>query len=290
MKKILITGVNSYIGTKLYNWLMQKEESYSINMLSLRDSNWIQKDFSDYDVIVHVAGIAHVSSDPKNKDKYYRINRDLTIGVAKKAKKDGVTQFIFLSSIIVYGDSSNKNGIITHDTIPNPKDFYGDSKLQAEKGINVLDDESFKISIIRPPMIYGKDSRGNYPRLSKLASYVLLFPDFDNKRSMLHIDNLNKFIENLIVHKESGLFFPQNEEYVKTSNLVKEIAEVHNRRILFTKLLNPIIKVLRNRIGLINKVFGDLIYSKDMSQSEYNYQINNLKTSIQLTEGGSKNC
>src|SRR5690625_1264736 len=139
MKRILITGVNSYVGNRLAEWLDKWPEKYDVHKISLRDGSWKEKDFSIFDSIVHVAGIAHVSTDPKMEERYYRVNRDLTIEVAKKAKNEGVQQFIFLSSIIVYGDRPTKSGVIDHDTIPNPSNFYGKSKLEAEKGIRLLE-------------------------------------------------------------------------------------------------------------------------------------------------------
>src|SRR5690625_3161989 len=167
MKHILITGVNSYVGNSLADWLAKWPQKYHVEKISLRDTLWKERDFSSYDVVVHVAGIAHVSTDPKMEETYYRVNRDLTIEVAKKAKTDGVKQFIFLSSIIVYGDRPSKNGVIDENTIPKPSNFYGKSKLEAEKGIQPLNDPTFKVVNIRPPMIYGKNSKGNYPRLAK---------------------------------------------------------------------------------------------------------------------------
>lgn len=289
MKKVLITGVNSYIGNSLKNWLIDREfGTYSIDLISLKDDSWKDKNFSSYDIVIHVAGIAHVSKDNKMKDIYYRINRDLTIETAKKAKNEGVKQFIFLSSIIVYGDSVRKSGFINSETKPAPHDFYGDSKLQAEQGISPLDDGDFKVAIIRPPMIYGKDSKGNYPKLATAAQKLPIFPNFDNKRSMLHIDNLCEFIRLLMFHEDHGLFFPQNQEYVKTSEIVKLIAEAHDKNIKLVKWFNPILKILRNKIDIFNKVFGNLVYDKEMSSYTSDYQVRNMKESIEQTEGGNK--
>lgn len=288
MKHILITGVNSYVGNSLADWLNKEPDKYKIEKISLRNDKWKQHDFSGYDVIVHVAGIAHVSTDPKMEELYYKVNRDLTIEVAKKAKVEGVKQFIFLSSIIVYGEMKENNGIITKDTIPNPNNFYGKSKLEAEKGIEPLQSEHFKIAIIRPPMIYGKGSKGNYPKLAKLARITPIFPDYDNKRSMIHIDNLTEFIRLIIDNEESGLFFPQNSEYVKTSEMVKLIAEVHGRKLKLVELFNPIIKRIKNKINILNKIFGNLSYDKKISKYKEDYNLRNFKESIYLTEKKGK--
>lgn len=283
MKSILITGVNSYIGNSVESWLKKNPDKYNIEKISLRNEDWREKDFLKYDVVFHVAGIAHVSKNPKMKEKYYQVNRDLTIDIAKKSRQENVNQFIFMSSIIVYGDG-HKNGLITKETKPIPKDFYGDSKLQAEKGIEPFSNEDFKVAVIRPPMIYGKGSKGNYPKLSKLSQVTPVFPDYDNKRSILHIDNLCEFIKIIIDNEESGLFFPQNKEHVKTSELVKTISEVHGKKIWVTKIFNPILKLMYG-IEIVNKVFGNLVYEKSMSKYDKgNYRIITFKESIELTE------
>lgn len=284
MKRILITGANSYIGTSLESWLKKHPEHYGVDTVDMIDSSWKDKDFSVYEVVFHVAGIAHVSSDPKLEELYYKVNRDLTIETAKKAKEEGVRQFIFMSSIIVYGDSCRQKNIIDRNTIPKPSNFYGNSKLQAEEGIKGLEDENFKIVVLRPPLIYGKGSKGNYPKLSKAAQRLPIFPDIDNERSMLHIDNLCEFIRLMIDNEESGLFFPQNEEYVKTSEMVRLIAEVHGKKIRLTKVFNPALRMMHG-IGLVNKVFGNMLYDKSIS--EYyrdDYRVRGFRETIEATE------
>ncbi|WP_018930683.1 NAD-dependent epimerase/dehydratase family protein [Gracilibacillus lacisalsi] len=285
MKRVLITGKNSYVGNSFEKWVTDNyPEEFQIDKISLRTDEWKSVDFSIYDVVLHVAGIAHVSTDPSLREKYYRINRDLTMEIATKANLEGVKQFIFLSSIIVYGDSINNTGVIRERTIPKPSNYYGDSKLQAENGLKDLESKSFKIVIIRPPMIYGKNSKGNYPRLAKFATMSPVFPNFYNRRSMLHIDNLSEFIKLMIQNKECGLFFPQNKDYVQTSNMVEEIAKAHNKTIKTTKIFNPIINLLRNRLVLINKVFGDLYYERDLSNYKEDYIVHDLRSSIASTE------
>lgn len=287
MKKILITGSNSYIGVSFEEWMKQHNDECSIDTIDMQSEKWKEHDFSNYDAVFHVAGIAHVSTDLKLEDLYYKVNRDLTIEVAQKAKNQGVKQFIFMSSIIVYGDSShiNKKRVINKDTVPTPSNFYGNSKLQAEDGILPLNDDKFKVAVLRPPMIYGRESKGNYPKLAKMAIKLPVFPDIDNERSMLHIDNLCEFIRLIIKNEESGVFYPQNKEYVKTSDLVKEIANVHGKNIKTTKLFNPMLRVMGRFIGVVNKAFGNLVYEKSMSEYKDDYRIRNFKESIEVTEG-----
>ena len=286
MKRILITGANSYIGTSFEKWVAQWPEEYHVDNVETRNGEWKEIDFSPYDTIFHVAGIAHQDAKADQEELYYKVNRDLTIEVAQKAKAEGVKQFIFMSSMIVYGASSKigETKIITRDTVPEPINFYGNSKLQAEQGILPLQSDGFNVVVIRPPMIYGKDSKGNYPLLAKFAKITPVFPNIENKRSMLHIDNLTEFIRLMIEHSENGVFFPQNREYIKTAEMVKTIADVKGKKIWLTKIFNPVLVGLGGKVNVINKVFGSLFYSQDISSYKHNYQLNDLKASIINTE------
>lgn len=286
MKKILITGKNSYIGNSFEKWLSQWPQQYQVDKISIRNNQWENINFGKYDSIFHVAGIAHQDTKADKKDLYYRVNRDLTIEIAKKAKFDGVKQFIFMSSMIVYGESSKigKYKVITKDTKPQPVNFYGKSKLEAEKNISLLQDSNFNIAILRPPMIYGKSSKGNYPILSKFAKTSPVFPNIVNNRSMLYINNLTEFIRYVVDKNLNGVLHPQNKEYVSTSNLVVIIGEIANKRIHLTKLFNPMIYLLSKRIAIMDKIFGSLCYDLSMSEYEFDYNIYSFKESIYRTE------
>lgn len=189
-----------------------------------------------------------------------------------------------MSSIIVYGDGSKESKVIDKDTIPTPSNFYGKSKLEAEEGIKSLESENFKVAIVRPPMIYGKGSKGNYPKLSMAAQKLPIFPNIDNERSMLHIDNLSEFLRLMVENEESGLFFPQNKEFVKTSEMVKYIAEFHGNGIKLVEVFNPVLNYLSGRIGIINKMFGNLVYDHYLSRYKSDYHVRSLEESIIHTE------
>lgn len=261
-EKILITGKNSYVGNQLAEWLNKEPEKYKVVKKSVRDDKWKDIDFSTFDVVVHVSGIAHVKETEKNKNMYYKVNRDLTYEIARKSKAAGVKQFIFLSSMSVYG---LERGVIDRNTPLKPNNAYGKSKVEAEKLINSLEDESFKIATLRPPMIYGKGCKGNYLRLANLALKTPIFPKVNNKRSMIYIDNLSDFIKQLVDNYDAGLFFPQNAEYVNTSEMVKLIAENHSSRLILTTLFNPLIMLMN--FNTVNKLFGNLVYDMNISNN-----------------------
>lgn len=295
MKKVLITGANSYIGVSFENYVKEHYNSeLSVDTVDMIDGSWRNKEFSNYDIVYHVAGIAHADVGKVSdevKAKYYAINTDLAIETCKKAKSEGVSQFVFMSSAIVYGDSApyGKTKKISKDTEPTPANFYGDSKWQADKGVRELDDENFTVTVLRPPMIYGKGSKGNYPTLAKMAKKLPVFPNVQNERSMLYIENLCEFLCQVMIREEGGVFWPQNAEYTKTSDMVKIISEVSGHKIHVSKGWNWVVGLARiipgKPRGLANKAFGNLSYDQTMSRYEFIYQIVDLKESIKRTEG-----
>ena len=289
MKKILITGANSYIGTSFEKYMAQFDGEYQIDTVDMIDGTWREKDFSEYDAVFHVAGIAHSDSGKISKEKeklYYAVNTDLTIETAKKAKADGVKQFIFMSSAIVYGNSGpiGKGKRITKDTPVRPANCYGDSKVQAENGLRVLDDDNFKVVILRPPMIYGKGSKGNYPLMSKMAQKLPIFPYVKNRRSMLYIENLCEFIRLMIVNNEQGTFWPQNKEYSNTSEMVKMIGAAHGKNVHLIHGFEWALKLLGLFTGVVDKAFGNLYYDRALSGYKQNYRVCGLEESIRRTE------
>ena len=289
MKKILITGANSYIGISFERYMQQYANEYQVDTIDMIDGSWREKDFSKYEVVFHVAGIAHSDNGKISKEKeqlYYLVNTDLTLETAKKAKAEGVKQFIFMSSAIVYGNSAplKKEKMITKDTPTSPANCYGDSKVQAENGILPLANDEFKVVVLRSPMIYGKGSKGNYPTLAKFAKKLPLFPYVENQRSMLYIGNLVEFIRLMIINEEDGIFFPQNAEYSNTSKMVKMIGAVHGKKVYLIKGFTWVLKILSLFTGIINKAFGSLTYEQSMSEYKEDYQKFGLLDSIRETE------
>ncbi len=279
MKKILITGKNSYIGNAVESRL--KEAGHEADVLDMIGDGWKSADFSRYDCIFHVAGIAHVKETKKNKQLYYSVNRDLAVETAQKAKSSGVKQFVFLSSMSVYGKEYGK---ITNDTLPKPKTNYGKSKLEAEQNILPLSDENFKVCVLRPPMIYGKDCKGNYVTLRKFALKLKIFPYVKNKRSMLYIENLCEFVRLIIENVDSGVFFPQNAEYTNTSEMVKSVAAAHGKKLRLIRGFGWAVKLLGLFVKSARKAFGNLTYDKSMSEYGEEYRKYTLLQSMEKTE------
>lgn len=258
MKKILITGANSYIGTSFEKYIKENyPDEYIVDTVDMIDGSWREKSFSGYDSVFHVAGIAHQKETKKNARLYYEVNRDLAIETARKAKFDGVKQFIFLSSMSVYGMDI---GVITKETKPMPKSNYGKSKWQAEQEIALLESDEFKVCVLRPPMVYGEGCKGNYQTLVKIAKICPVLPNYKNARSMIFIDELSKYVKGCIDENLRGVFFPQDESYVCTCEMIQSIRKRMGKKFVTVKLMNPFIKLGIKITGKVRKAFGDLMY------------------------------
>ena len=285
MKRILITGSNSYTGNALREYLSAWPE-YHVSSISLRGDSWKSESFGGFDTVIHTAGIAHDSTKSSDRESYYRVNSELSFETAKKAMNDGVRQFVFMSSSIVYGKSApvGKTKIITSDTPVNPESYYGDSKVKAENMLAALDDENFRVCILRCPMIYGKGCRGNYPVLSKIARRLPFFPNVHNVRSMLYVKNFAEFVRLMIDDSTRGIFWPQNGEYSDTAEIVRMIAESHGRKMIMLPFCEIPLKVLAEFSGLVNKAFGSLAYDMQLSDYRVDYRLYNLRRSIEESE------
>lgn len=297
-RRVLITGAGSYIGETFKIYANEKYPSLEIDAIDMIDGAWREKNFAKYDIVYHVAGLAHAdvgNVDDEIKAKYYAVNTDLAVDVCQKAKKEGVKEFIFMSSMIVYGESApyGKEKIVDENTVPKAASFYGDSKLQADVAVRELADSNYKVIVLRPPMIYGWGSKGNYPTLAKLAKKLPVFPNVENQRSMLYIGSLCEFLCQIMLidsfERDSVVLIPQNAEWTNTSEMVKIIADVSGKRIFKLRVFKPAV-LLGGRMpgkigGLVNKAFGNNCYIHSISTYEgVNYQNITLYDSIVNTE------
>lgn len=281
MKRVLITGAGSYVGGWVRRRLEREPERFSVEELDVQGDEWRAFNFSGFDAVYHVAGIAHVSIDPSMEDLYYRVNRDLAIEVAKRAKSAGVGQFVFMSSSIVYGDSeAGDRGPITRDTPANPANFYGKSKLEAEEGLQALADGRYKVAILRCPMIYGPDCKGNFPTLAKIARRFPVFPEVRNKRSVLYVENLAEFVAQVVDRGLSGMFWPQNSEYMSTSEAVRLLGEAKGSPVRIARVLSPLTSLALRCTNAGRKAFGSLYYDMVMSECGFDYRPYSFEESI----------
>ena len=276
MKKILITGANSYIGISFEEYMKAYGDDFTVDTLDVIGDAWKQADISGYDVVFHVAGIAHQKETEENAGLYYLVNRDLAVEMAHKAKAAGVGQFVFMSSMSVYGMDA---GVITPETKPMPVSNYGKSKLEAEIAIEKLQDAHFDVVILRPPMVYGKGCRGNFQLLLTLVKKSPIFPAVDNQRSMIFVTNLCSFVHMIIEKGGSGTFCPQNGEYINTTAMAKIMAKELHRTVLFSGMAGLGVKLLIPIVPKAKKAFSTLIY-QGFEQFDYTYCKEDTETSV----------
>ncbi len=294
--KVLLTGMHSYLGE---SFLRYAHEYYAdrleIREVSLHGEDWKDEDWGQYDAVLHVAGIAHADvgkATEEERENYYRINTDLAIAAALKARRDGVSQFVLLSSVILYGQRGSGE-MITEQTVPSPDDFYGDSKWQADKGVRALETENFHPCVLRLPMVYGPGCKGNYKLLSKLAGFLPVLPGYHNRRSMLYVENLCEFLCRILLTGAGGIFFPQNKRFTDTAGMLRMIRSAHGKGSVYSKIFGGLVGLflkMPGKVGVLaGKAFGDKIIDPALSRYEgLPYCKVSMTESIARTELGEK--
>lgn len=284
-KKVMLVGIGGYIGGKFTEYITNNYPDWQVDAVDSMNNKWAEADFTGYDAVYNVSGLAHANARQGTEEQYYSVNGQLPIDVATKAKNEGVPLFIQMSSMIVYGDMSSlgEEKMITDKTVPSEPTIYGKSKMMAERGLRKLEDSSFYVAIIRPPLIYSENARDNFPRLVNFAKRMPIFPKLKNKQSMLYVDNLCELIHLIIENNQGGIYYPQQEVYIETSKIVKDIANAVANKMYQTNLFNPLLLILSKlpSLGFIHKAFGSITY--DMSISNHfggKYRVVNYEESI----------
>ncbi|MCL2225676.1 MAG: NAD-dependent epimerase/dehydratase family protein [Defluviitaleaceae bacterium] len=258
--KILIVGSSGYIGKKFAEYAAQH---FAVHAVDSREG-WKTHDFENYSAVIFAAGIAHRRQTKENAHLYFAVNRDLAVAVAQKAKTAKVPQFVYLSSMAVFG---KKEGEISAHTKPKPphNNHYGTSKLHAENALINLQSTDFKIAIIRPPMVYGENCPGKYGQLVKMARYMPLVPCNKNKRSVIYIDNLSQFLCAVISNGAAGVFHPQNTEHVSTAQLITQIRRENGKQTV-TFGAEWLLHLCKAVFPPFKTAFGNLYYEKDIDE------------------------
>ena len=250
MKRIMIAGYNSFLGNNVEKILTEK--GFVVDVVDMIGDEWKTLDLSIYDAVVNVCAIVH---RPNETDRlFFDVNRDLAFLLAKKAKEAGVSHFIHISTNGVFGID---RGVISEKSTYKPKNAYEKSKYEGDCLISELDDQNYCVSIIRPPLLYGRGCKGNFPKIEKYAREKHFFPKFDNKKDFLYVKNLAYFILFLIQNHVHGLCYPRNSEVISTYRLVKAIALENNNKMHLIRFLNPFVFVFVRIIRAFKLVFGD---------------------------------
>ena len=284
--KILIVGKNSYIGNHIDEWLTKA--GHHVEQIDVLNDGWKVFDYSSYNAIVHVAGIVH---QPQCQDweLYKRVNTDMPVAIATLAKQQGVKQYVFFSTMGVYGVGKElRLNVIDENTplLTNSDSMYGRSKLLAENGLKELEDKNFRISIVRPPSVYGKGCRGGYiTGFTKIAKMLPVIPlaYLDARQSFIYIDNLSECIRLIVENKLGGVFCPQDDEIPNANRLLEVISEGIGKKYRTSKLLGRCLR-LGSFIPLVNKAYGGISYARELSEMpNMNYVVTPFEEGMKKT-------
>ena len=263
--KILVTGSRGYLGSSFIN---QYSDKYNSEKFSLLNQKLEDINFNNIDVILHCAALVHQKVE-HSYEKYYEINVEYPVKLAKLAKQNGVKQFIFISTIAVYGEKKEK---LDENTTFNPVTPYGKSKLEAEKQLLELNDDNFLVSIIRPPMIYGNNAPGNIDSLVKLVKKIPIIPlaNIENKRSFISIQNLCHIIDEIILQKKSGIFLACDDAPLSTSKLIELIAKNIEKKTYLIKIpfFESLLKILKPSFH--KRLYGSLEIDNTITKERLN--------------------
>ena len=262
--RILISGKNSYISRKIFNFL-KKNKNFEISLISVRhNSDFNNISLNGVDIFIHLGSLVHKKENKYSYLDYYNSNVKLTKSLIDLSIKNNVKHFIYFSSMSVFGNSK----VINNDTVPIPKSKYGKSKLEAEKYLLSLNGIKTKISIIRPPVVFGRQAPGNPKLLEVLSKYLRFIPNIKNRKSIIFINSLIQHVYEVIQLKHPQITHPQMNTYFSTVKLIELIRIYQNKKTFKTNLLNLIIYSLFF-LSFFRKAFGNQIYEIDTKNSNF---------------------
>ena len=265
--KVLLVGTTSFIAQRVGAWFLRKPVPAEVKYISVRDDSWKQFDLSGFDAVIYAAAIVHRKDDVM-AESYDAVNAQLPFAFAQAAKAAGVKQFVFLSTMGVYGQGKRLpvGNIVDEHTPIKPLPGYGSSKFKGEQLVQSLEDQSFCVSIIRPANVYGKGCKGSYiAGFAKITSALPVLPRAfeESKQGMLFVDNLAELCW-LIVHSDcSGVYPAQDRTPVSAYDIMRTMANCICPK--KKALRAPVLKLFRwNR--LVTKLFGGVSYSAEYAK------------------------
>lgn len=263
--KVIIFGAGSYIGNHYRDALLAK--GHNVVCVDAMKVKPAEVDFNGVNTVINVAGIAHIKITPDMEGLFYKVNTHLAIDLCKVARTHGVKQYIYMSSMNVFGDTTER--IYSREQV-NPKNFYGKSKWLADKKIHELETDDFKVASVRPPVVYGKGCKGNFGLLVKLSKLFFIFPSFKNIKSMIYIDNLSNFMCELVKNGDSGYFHPQNASHTNIAEIIKDVRAAMGKKTLIIPGFGWAVKLMMKLSHKADRAFADDFYDLEFSKYRNN--------------------
>ncbi len=263
---LLLTGATGFIGKYFVRHTQARVTAVSLRSQGLEDSS-----FEGYDVLVHLAAIVHQKKGSKTH-VYDRVNTELSIALARKAKREGVKQFVFMSTVKVYGEESDIP--YTEDSPCHPQDDYARSKHKAETELLKLQDNAFTVSIIRTPIVYGHGVKANIKNLVTLTGTIpfLPFAGTMNRRSIVYVGNLCALIDCVIAKRAGGIFLASDDAALSTSDLIAKIGKAIGKTPLLITIPGFDVLLKSLRPSLYRRLYGNLVVDNTATLKKLGFQ------------------
>lgn len=241
--KLLLTGSTGFVGT---HFIDKYKDKYNIQKFSFLNDDFSTLDATGVDVVFHLSALVHQMGGA-SAEEYEKVNVTQTLELAEKAKESGVKQFVFMSTVKVYGEETDD--VYTENSECYPEDEYGKSKLKAEQELLKLESEDFVVSIVRTPIVYGYGVKANIKNLVSLVKKVPVLPfgAIENRRSMVYIGNLCHLVDVVIEQEKSGIFLASDDEPLSTTRLIEFVAKNLDKKIYLIKIpfFDTLLKLLK---------------------------------------------
>ena len=269
-KSIVLTGASGFVGSR---FRLLNNEKYLIRTIPWEELSDDELELDGIEVVVHMAALNHRMGQVAD-EHYVNSNFKLSKTLGEQAKACGVGHFVFLSTVKVYGETNIGGKPFTETDSCHPVDAYGKSKLDAENALKALESDSFKVSIIRSPLVYGPGVKGNMERLIKLAAtaYPLGFKGIENERTMVFVDNLIALVDAVINSGQAGVFLAGDDHPISTSDAVSMIRKAMGKN---PKLFQTP-KFIIDLVGLIvpklkTRLFDSLLFDNSATKKQLNF-------------------
>lgn len=283
MRRVIVTGEGGWIGGAVCRCMAGFPGGYEVRCVPVFGDSWERDSWGGADSVVHLAGIP---GDGASEAEYRASNVGLTERVGRKCLADGVPHLVFMSTAHVYGPGAGAGGPIDLGTEPAPATPYGRSKLEAERRLGALEGPSLRVAVVRPPLVYGSAcTRGNFPRLVRLAARTPVFPDVRNTRSMLYLGSLAELVRLLVDSGTGGAYLPQDPEWVCTSDLVVALGEAQGNRVRLSRALGAAMGPLVPCVRFLGKLFGDFRYDLAASECGLDYRVASTAKAVRKAVG-----
>lgn len=295
MLKILVTGATGFVGRSLVPALIQA--GYQVRCAVTHKIDWLlaeqilierleeQADWTELlngiDVVIHLAARVHVMKEKSASplEDFCKINSIATKKLAEQAAKIGVKRFVFLSTVKVNGEFTQIGNPFTEQCIPNPQDYYGQSKLYAEQHLlSISKNTTMQVVILRPPLIYGPRVKANFLKIMGLVNTRLPLPfaKINNKRHFIYIENLISAICCVIENPKAAnqVFLVADDTALSLTQLIKLIAKGMDTRVRLLPIYTGVLTTIFKCLGLTNlslRLLGTLEVSNNKIKTELSW-------------------